>query len=132
MTDIELSRALVERLKTIPLDEWIEIEHQFNSWIIPMRFYDLMPKWWLSNDEPMRRRFDLINAVCEVIDSKIPQKEQLQYHNVQKRSAMTVEEFEYWYSIRGIDDSYWTKRVFMESIHWWEDDVFNKIKEALE
>ena len=51
---------------------------------------------------------------------------------------MSEKEFDYWWEnimdceSEVIDDTYFKKRFYMEDVEWWEDEVFEKIKRAIE
>lgn len=132
IVDKRLQRKFIKRLLSIEKNKWVAINHTFNRWQIPPEFYDLIPKWWGYNNLP-KKTFAFIRPIMEIVDNIFTKEEQLRYHNVEK-GKMTDAEFTYWYSIERFEKDimkYYEKRKYMDSIEWWKDDVFGKIKKAL-
>lgn len=129
--DKELSEKLIERLKTFDEDRWIDIAHTFNGWVFPTGFYDLVPNWWRMGT----REHLVLRPLMQMVTDKFGNKEQLRFHNV-SMGNMSNEEFEYWYSIRDNPDDkiytdYCNKRHAIEKLHWWKDEIFEKLKPVL-
>lgn len=126
-----LIQKLLLRLYCLDERLWLSFSEDFNSWKFPMEFYDLIPKWWRYK-MPIKRASDLINPVMMAIREKFGHKEELRFHNVD-RGGMTNDEFEYWYSIHengAKAEEYYNRRFEIESIKWWEDDVYEKLMKA--
>jgi hypothetical protein len=106
-----------------------------------MKFYDLVPTWWLKKkkaDRPMR----IISPLMDIVKNEFGEKEQLRYHNVYK-GKMTNAEFEYWWdNFSNTNRSkpsvfndekhkkYYERSCIINELHWWEDDVFEKLSAA--
>ncbi|HNQ42536.1 MAG TPA: hypothetical protein PKL22_10600 [Saprospiraceae bacterium] len=130
---IPIARKLVERLKSLPDDEgqWIGYYDTFNKWEFPVEFYDLIPMGWTAelSREAMKKKSEIIHDVMEVVKNKYGDKEILRRHNVNHHHSMTNEEFEHWYSLSSDKQTeYHERRMYIERIHWWKDEVFKKIK----
>lgn len=132
--DKRLQKKFIKRLLSIDKSRWIGINRTFNFWSIPPEFYDLIPKWWKYNKLP-RKTFAFIRPVMQIIDDVFTKEEQLRYHNVQK-GKMTDAEFTFWNSMDSFGEErvsrYYDRADYMDKIEWWKDDVFEKIKTALE
>lgn len=133
VSDERLAKKLVKRIYSLPKEEWIEVEHTFNRWRFPMKFYDLMPKWWLKKWDKQKgeRAIKIISPVMNIVHKEFGNKEELRYHNVYL-GKMTNDEFEYWYDFaRGTESisAYYDKKFNVEKIKWWDEDVYKKLSE---
>jgi polyhydroxyalkanoate synthesis regulator phasin len=129
-------RGMLAKLHSLPKEEWIRIGHQFNSWTFPMEFYEFMPNWWVKKGKwNGDRAYRIVHPICETVRNEVGEKEGLRYHNVYK-GKMTNEEFEYWFAnirmqSKNINEDltrkYYDRRVKMDTVRWWEDEVFEKL-----
>ncbi len=139
LSDRRRSKLILERLLLFPIEHWAYFWGEFNSWRFPHGFRDLRPFWWDQKGKKIGERMRKLNAdVFNKIKVTIPQKELLRVHNVGRLGGMTNDEYEYWWNVshvdncNGIDLTYYERKQVLEKLHWWEDDVFEKIKEIIE
>ena len=135
LNNFELSKKLMERLNETKKSEWLRIANTFNSWEFPISFYDLIPKWW--GKPGMNKASEVITPIIDRVKREFGEKEMLRFHNV-TTGRMSNDEFEYWFdnisTLMGSGkevDKYYERLYFMQSIHWWEDEVFEKLQKLV-
>lgn len=112
-------------------EDLLEFYRDFNYGKIPLPMYHLIPDWWTLDNE---RRFQFTIKVLDKIRTVCTEKELSKNHNV-FHGKMSYDEFEYWFdncSLRSgkFDENFYPRRNTIENLHWWKDDVFNKLVEA--
>ncbi len=134
LTNFELSKKIMERLNETEKSEWLRIANTFNSWEFPISFYDLIPKWW--GKPGMNQAAEVITPIIDRVKREFGEKEMLRFHNVTK-GRMSDSEFEYWFdnlSTSGVDKEYakyYNRKCFIQSLNWWEDEVFEKLQRLI-
>ena len=137
--DKELANKLLERLKERSQDEWLFIGWKFNHWEFPLSFYDLIPSWWNPHCERGGKVFDwkrhsaVMQPMSQLIDKTFSRKDQLHFHNVKMREAMTPSEFEYWWGLSNEDQTeYHGRSMKIEQLEWWRDDIFQLVSDIID
>jgi len=141
--DKRLGAKIVDRIKRSDKSLWLYYHHEINNWGLPPEFYDLMPRWMRRRTKTgiyVERHMTIYRIVSAFIRQHFTHKDELRYHNVVV-GRMSKGEFDYWYdncflSSPKCDDEainkFYDRRNFYESIEWWRDDVFIKIKGIIE
>jgi len=130
--DERVSRRIVERLFTFPKDRWVQFDWIFNQWDFPIEFYDLIPRGY--NSYTMKRKYRVIEKVCDVFRENVSWEVQLRFHNVVMNKRMTDKEFDYWFSLRFDDEKdnknsiYFERKKQFENIEFWKDDVYERLQ----
>lgn len=131
LLDKRLSKRLVRRLYSTPKNEWLEILHNFNGWGFPLSFFDLIPRWWASDHDTMRK-YNVIKPVMKIVKKEFSEEERLRYHNVSCLN-MNNKEFDYWFknvSYNHSETNYYSRRFKMNGLEWWRDDVYEKLEKS--
>lgn len=127
-----LAVALLERLITLPKENWTHYYRKFNHWGFPDDFYDLIPDWYDPRVLNTDRLMAINTKVMERIKNEFTNEAILRIHNVEY-GRMTDDEFTYWYHNRDRDEifsKYYPREKQFKELHFWDDDVWERLKSA--
>jgi hypothetical protein len=141
ISDRKRANKMIAKLHTLPKENWLAYDRQFNRWEFPMDFREFTPSWWGKKERwYSKRKMAIISPLMEIVMNEFGYKEQLRYHNVFK-GKMTNAEFEYWYENKIMTSSknrtdeafnkYYDRRRKLEELEWWKDDVYVKLSTVL-
>lgn len=137
ISDKRRANRMVAKLHTLPKENWIAFDWQFNRGEFPIEFREFTPIWWCKKGKfNSERMMTIISPLMDVVEDEFGEKEQLRFHNVFK-GKMTNAEFEYWYEnismINGKNrtdearNKYYDRRRKIDELEWWKDEVFDKL-----